>query len=141
MSLQRRAFWLIVMLALSAACARSEGQSSDRADALSGRRAGTASPALPTGQWLLDHALAHGQMVAQPSRDDAEYVLIWVEAAAALSPELPEAYLVQFDLLTRLDRHEQAMGALDQYLQLRPGDDPAALRWIELQVSGGQTVE
>jgi len=93
------------------------------------------------GRWLLDYGLGHALSVDTPGRDDADYVLIWLEAAAAMTPSLPEIYLWQFDLLSRLNKTDDALDALATYCRLTPADTTARLGLLEKRFTRKESVE
>ncbi len=93
------------------------------------------------GEWLLNHARTLGLSTPQPRVDDAEHVLIWLEAAARVQPGLAEAYLWQYDLLNRLARPEAALDALGSYCRLNPADISAQLDLIDRQFERQQSLD
>lgn len=94
-----------------------------------------------TGQWLLNHGRNVGLATPSPAAEDAETVLVWMEAAARVDPDLAEAYLWQYDLLGRLNRPEAARAALQSYCRLRPDDVSARLTLLDSEFENGQSVE
>ena len=100
------------------------------------------SRAASPGKWLIDLARHDAALrQASPTDADAVHVLTLMQAAARVEPALPEAYYWQYDLLSRLDRPDRALDALDSYVRLQPDDLVARLRWIELHIEQAQTVE
>jgi tetratricopeptide (TPR) repeat protein len=95
----------------------------------------------PAGEWLLDHARTLGLNTVQPEAEDAERVLIWLEAATRVNPDLADAYLWQFDLLNRLTRSEAAAAALAAYCRLRPEDLSARIELLDRQFEARQSLE
>ena len=93
------------------------------------------------GKWLLDRGRTLGLLTPRPTVEDAERALIWMEAAARVSPDLAEAYLWQYDLLNRLSRTDAAMAALGSYCKLNPADISAQLDLIDWKFERGQSVE
>gem|GEM_PF-4037304 len=107
-----------------------------------GPAAGRAAGLRPSpGRWLLDHGRTLGLNTTYPTTDDAELVLVWMEAAARVDPDLAEAYLWQFDLLNRLSRADAARAALGSYCKLNSADVSARLDLIDRQFERGQSVE
>lgn len=98
------------------------------------------APADPA-QWLVDYALSYGDQVTNPQPADAEYVLAWMEAAGRHSPTLAEAHLWRYDLLTRLNRPEEARAALAEYCRAAPRDLRAAFNLFELDIAAAKTSE
>ena len=94
-----------------------------------------------TGEWIHDHARLYGLTVENPMPQDAEYVLVWMKAAAEVSPGLAEAWMWQYDLLGRMERPTQALAALDNYCKAAPYDLAAALERVALRVDEAQTAE
>ncbi|MFH0980385.1 MAG: HEAT repeat domain-containing protein [Planctomycetota bacterium] len=92
------------------------------------------------GQWLVDYGRTVGLRTLEPTAADAERVLVWMEAAARVSPDLAEAYLWQYDLLNRLSRPEAALAALNSYCKLYPEDVSAQLDLIDRKFERCQTV-
>jgi len=99
-----------------------------------------AEPA-PPGAWLLNRGRTIGLDAQQPTVDNAEHVLVWMEAAVRVNPDLAEAYLWQYDLLNRLSRPEAAMAALASYCKLNPEDISARLDSIDWKFERCQSVE
>ncbi|MCK4658108.1 MAG: tetratricopeptide repeat protein [Phycisphaerae bacterium] len=93
------------------------------------------------GRWLVNHGHSLGLATLHPTVDDAERVLVWMEAAARINPDLAEAYLWQYDLLRRLNRTEAAKAALKSYCKLNPTDITAELDLIDWQFEACQSVE
>ncbi len=93
------------------------------------------------GKRLLDRGRTLGLLTPYPTVKDAERVLIWMEAAARVDPDLAEAYLWQYDLLNRLSRPDAAMAALRSYCKLNPADISARLDLIDWKYERGQSVE
>lgn len=83
------------------------------------------------GQWLVDRGRNYGLAVQStlggPSVGDVRMTLVWMQAAARVSPELPEPHLRQYDLLTLLGRPEEAGEALARYCALAPEDETRRL--------------
>lgn len=101
-----------------------------------------AEPAQPQpGRWLLDYALTYAGALQKPTEADAEFTLIWLDAAGRVSPDLDEAFLWQFDLFSRLGRPQQALEALGIYCKANPRDVSAALNRVSLIVEKAQTTE
>ncbi len=94
-----------------------------------------------TGRWIMDYGRAYGLSVTEPTEADALYLLIWMKAATAVSPGLSDAWLWQYDLLSRLGREDEALDALRAYCRTEPGDLSAALQLIELELDQRQTAE
>jgi tetratricopeptide (TPR) repeat protein len=108
--------------------------------ASTGAHADTRTPG--AGKWLIDLGRHYGaSRQAAPHRADGLHVLALMRAAARVEPDSAEAYYWQYDLLSRLGRDEQALAALDNYVRLEPSDSVARLRWAELTVEQGQTVQ
>lgn len=97
--------------------------------------------AQPAGRRLLDRGRTLGLLSPRPTIDDAECVLVWMEAAVRVNPDLAEAYLWQYDLLNRLSRPDAAMAALSSYCKLNPDDISAWLDLIGRKFEHGQSVE
>lgn len=94
------------------------------------------------GDWLVHLARHQGHLVGRTDpRSAALHVLALVEAAAAASPGCAEAHFWMYDLLGRLGRQEAAVSALATYVKLRPEDDAARLKALELQIDALQTAE
>lgn len=104
-------------------------------------RAQSPSEPLPTGRWLVDRARTYALTRANATEEEAEYILVWMQAAARVSPELAEAHLWCFDLLHRLGRTAEAIEALDAYSRLVRDDVVARLHYIELAIEECQTVD
>ncbi|MFQ6048651.1 MAG: hypothetical protein ACE5K7_04735, partial [Phycisphaerae bacterium] len=95
-----------------------------------------------SGKWLVDLGRDVGQWYAQrPRYCDALHILAMMRAAARIQPDLAEAYYWQFDLLGRLGRNEQALAALQRYIDLQRDDVTAQLQCLELQIGQAQTAE
>ena len=97
---------------------------------------------LSTGQWLV-HLGRDYPLTPQASLGDADasIVLLFMQAAARVEPELAESYLWQFDMLTALERADEARQALGEYVRRQPDDVAAYLEWVELAVNALQTAE
>ncbi len=94
------------------------------------------------GYWLLDLAWDRAAGLAQaPTRADAMELLCLLQAATRLDPRLPEAWRQQYDLLSGLGRHAEALQALARYVELAPDDEPAVLTYVAQQVASAQTAE
>ncbi len=101
-----------------------------------------ASPPDAAGQWLVDRARTYGLSVGKtPSSGHVELMLVWLRAAARLSPDLADAYLGQHDLLVILGREDDAIVALEKYCACDPGDHIKALDLIARGFSRRQTIE
>jgi hypothetical protein len=97
---------------------------------------------MSAGQWLVDRAHDIGLRAGQSrSRLDAETSLVWAAASTRLAPRLAEAYWWQYDLASRLGRHDAALKRLRIYVDLKPEDVEAHRLLIELSVARLQTVE
>jgi len=92
-------------------------------------------------QWLVDYGLAYGERVTDPRETDADYVLVWMDAAARMSPALAEAHLWRYDLLSRLNRPSDARTALADYCRAAPRDLPAAFNLLEIDFAAARNVE
>ena len=101
----------------------------------------TARADLSDGQWLIDYGRAHGAAVTNPQPADAEFILVWLDAATELSPELAEAYRWRFDLLSRLNRNDDAIKNLKQYCEKNPQDAPALLTIFNTELDNLQKIE
>jgi tetratricopeptide (TPR) repeat protein len=95
-----------------------------------------------TAQWLVDRG-RHLGITGQPenARSDADFILVWLLAAARTDPALAESYYWQYDISLRLKRANAARAALRSYTRLKPDDAIAALAWIDLNVQELQTAE
>jgi len=101
-----------------------------------------ADSAEPPGLWLVDRASTFALCgTRQPTPAEADYVLLWMRAAATVSPDLPDAWLWQFDLLSRLGRTPEALKAIDEYCRLVPDDVVARLDRIDLGFQACQTLD
>ena len=89
----------------------------------------------------MDYGLAYGLSVAEPTLEDAEYVLTWITAATEVSPDLAEAYIWRYDLLSRLGRSDEALAALEAYCRYAPTDLPARLNLIDILFQRARTAE
>lgn len=95
-----------------------------------------------TGKWLVDMGRDYAlSPEVSGSNTDAEWVLLLMQAASRVDPELAEAWLWQYDLLSALGRPAEAMPALDRYVTLNPRDLSARLKWVDLKITAGQTLE
>ena len=101
----------------------------------------TVAQEVSPGQRLVDRGRTIGLMTHSPTAHDAERVLVWMQAAARLSPTLAEAHLWQYDLLTRLGRDPEALAALTRYTQLNPGDLSARIDLLEARFNLCQSVD
>ena len=101
-----------------------------------------ASPPYGLADALVDAARHHGHLYA---RDDPRrttlHVLAMMKAATEYDPRHAEAWMWQFDLLSRLGSREEAREALARYVALAPDDDSAALQLLAMQVETLQTAE
>ena len=93
------------------------------------------------GQWLLDYGQAHGIAATNPQTADAEFILVWLDAATELSPKLWDAYRWRSDLLLRLNRESDAIENLKIYCAGEPQDAPALLALFNLQLVSLQKIE
>ncbi len=93
------------------------------------------------GQWLIDYGRAHGIAATNPQPADAEFILVWLDAATELSPELWEAYRWRSDLLSRLNREDDAIENLKRYCAEKPQDAPALLTLFNVQLADLQKLE
>ncbi len=96
---------------------------------------------LADGQWLIDYGRAHGAAAIDPRPADAEFILVWLDAATELSPELAEAYRWRSDLLSRLNREDDAIENLKRYVDKKPEDAPALLTLFNTQLANLQKIE
>ncbi len=109
---------------------------------ITGPRVVAESRAEPPGQWLVDRARSYAMSgTSAPTVAEAQYVLLWMRAASRLSPDLPQAYLWQFDLLNRLGHEAEALNALRAYCERQPDDEAARLDWIDLGIEARQTLD
>lgn len=100
------------------------------------------SEPLATAPWLVDLGRDYPlSPQASVSDVDAEITLLFMQAAARVDPNLPAAYLWQYDMLAALGRDDVARRALGDYVRLQPDDVGAALRWIALTAATLQTAE
>ncbi len=96
---------------------------------------------IAAGQWLIDYGRAHGYAATDPQPADAEFILVWLDAATEVSPDLWEAYRWRYDLLARLNREEEAVENLKRYCQEKPNDAPALLTWFNTEFAQRQKIE
>ncbi len=97
---------------------------------------------LAIGQWLVDRAHDVGLRAGQSrSRLDADTSLVWAAASTRVAPRLAEAYWWQFDLASRLGRHDAALSRLSVYVELEPANIEAHRLLIDLSAARLQTVE
>lgn len=97
---------------------------------------------LAPGAWLVDLGRDYPRTPQAGASDvDAEITLALMQAASRVEPNLAEAYLWQYDMLTALDRSDAAREALANYVRLQPDDVAAHLNWIALEVDRLQTAE
>jgi len=94
-----------------------------------------------SGQWLLNYGRAHGLAITDPQPDDAKFILIWIDAALQLSPNLSEAHRWRSDLLFRLNKKEEAIHCLAAYCKREPQDIPALMALLEVQLADKQKLE
>jgi len=101
------------------------------------------SEAVPDeGLWLVNLARHQGHLVGRTDpRSASLHVLALLEGAVTVNPNCADAYYWMYDLLGRLERQEAATNALTRYVRLRPEDDAARLKLIDLQIEGLQTAE
>lgn len=92
------------------------------------------------GIWLVNLARHQGHLVGRTDpRSAALHVLALVEAATRVSPDCAEAYEWSFDLFSRLGREAAARDALNQHVRLRPDDEIARIRLLQLELDSLQT--
>ncbi|MCB9867444.1 MAG: tetratricopeptide repeat protein [Phycisphaerales bacterium] len=111
------------------------------ADDAAEQRKDAAVPPADPAQWIVDYALSVGQQVTSPQPQDAEYVLVWLDAAGRISPGLADAHLWRFDLLNRLGRDEAARAALADYCRAAPHDVHAAIQRLDLDFAAARNAE
>ncbi|MCB9849139.1 MAG: tetratricopeptide repeat protein [Phycisphaerales bacterium] len=92
-------------------------------------------------QWIADYAIYFGQNISDPAPDDGEYVLAWLDVAVRVSPDLAEAHLWRYDLLTRMKRPDEARAALADYCRSAPDDLSAAFNLLDLQFAAAKKAE
>jgi tetratricopeptide (TPR) repeat protein len=91
---------------------------------------------------LVDRGRTYGLQAADSrSVDDAEMLLVWMQAASRVDPELAESYLWQHNVLSILMRPQESLIALSLYQDLNPSDISARLALVDLAVATQQTVE
>lgn len=91
----------------------------------------TAAAPPDAGRWLVQRARGYGFTCgSSPSVGDVELMLVWMQAAARLSPNLPEACLGQHDLLLLLGRNDEAFEVLGRYCTLHPADQRMRLAFL-----------
>jgi tetratricopeptide (TPR) repeat protein len=93
------------------------------------------------GQWLIDYGRAHGMAATNPQPADAEFILVWLDAATELSPELWDAYRWRSDLLSRLNREDDAIENRKHYCAKKPDDAPALVTLFNTQLADLQKIE
>lgn len=80
------------------------------------------------GHWLVHLARHHGHVVGRGDpRAATLHALALMLAAAKVEPNLPSAWLWQYDLFGRIDRPDEAVDALRHYVELEPDNETAAL--------------
>ena len=101
-----------------------------------------ASPPPDPGEWLANRARTYGLGVGStPSVGQVEVMLVWLEAATRVSPTLANAHLARHDLLTLLNRGDEALEALGQYCEFNPADEARRLARVAGQFENKQTAE
>lgn len=97
---------------------------------------------LTTGKWLVDLGRDYPLSPQAALTDaDAELTLLFMEAGARVEPDLAEAYLWQYDLLSAMGRRAAATEALANYVKRQPDDLTARLHWVALMLEELQTAE
>lgn len=129
---------LAIILALTTA-GQARGQDAPAEPAAS-QAPDVVAPADPA-QWIVDYALTYGQRVTAPSTEDAEYVLVWLDAATRISPGLASAHLWRYDLLHRLGRDDAARAAFADYCRAAPHDVHAAIQRLDMEMAAARTAE
>ncbi len=80
------------------------------------------------GHWLVHLARHHGHVVGRGDpRAATLHALALMMAASKVDPNLPTAWLWQYDLYGRIDRPQEALDALRHYVDLQPDNETAAL--------------
>ncbi len=95
-----------------------------------------------TGKWLVDLGRDYPLLPQSSVTDtDAEITLLFMQAASRVEPQLAEAYLWTYDMLSALGREADARKALAEYLARQPDDVAAHLNNIESTARSLQTAE
>lgn len=94
------------------------------------------------GLWLVNLARHQGHLVGRTDpRRASLHVLALLRAAITASPDCAEAHYWLYDLEQRMGREAKARRALVRYVRLRPDDDSARLRLLDLELQDHQTAE
>lgn len=97
---------------------------------------------LSAGKWVVDLGRDYPlSPQAAPTDADAELTLLLMQAGARLEPNLAEAWLWQYELLSALRRGSEARQCLAEYLRCRPDDEAIQLLWLDLEIGTLQLAE
>jgi tetratricopeptide (TPR) repeat protein len=91
--------------------------------------------------WLVDYGLIYGLNVPQPSQRDAEYILVWLEAATTAAPDFAEAWQWSYDLRSRMGDSAGALEALERYTRAAPDDLLGRFELFITRYDAAQSVE
>lgn len=94
------------------------------------------------GNWLVHLARHHGHVVGRGDpRAATLHALSLMMAASKVDPNLPTAWLWQYDLYGRIDRPQEALDALRRYVELQPDNETAALLLTDESIAKLQTAD